>query len=61
MTKPLRIDIINLAKGREICYTEDEYEDYLASWCKVLTESKENKLNDLSKQVLSNNSKNIRR
>ena len=59
LSKKLRIDIINLAKGREICYTESEYEDYLASWCKILTESKENKLNVLSEQVLSNNSKNI--
>lgn len=59
LSQKLRIDIINLEKGREICYTEDEYEDYLASWCKILTEIKECKLNDLSEQVLSNNSKNI--
>lgn len=59
LSKKLRIDIINLEKGREICYTEDEYESYLASWCKILTEIKENKLNDLSEQVLSNNSKKI--
>ena len=59
LSKKLRIDIINLAKGREIGYTEDEYEDYLASWCKILTEIKENKLRDLSEQVLCNNSINI--
>ena len=59
LSRKLRIDIINLEKGKKICYTEDKYEDYLASWCKVLTESKENKLNNLSEQVLSNNSKNI--
>ena len=59
LSKKLRIDIINLEKGREICYTQDEYENYLASWCKILTEIKEYKLNDLSEQVLSNNSKNI--
>jgi len=41
----LRIDIINLEKGKKICYTENEYEDYLASWCKILTEIRENKLN----------------
>ena len=59
LSKKFRIDIINLEKGKEICYTGNEYEDYLASWCKILTEIKENKLNDLSKQVLSNNSKNV--
>lgn len=59
LSKKLRIDIINLAKGREICYTDDEYEDYLVSWCKIFTEIKENKLRDLSEQVLSNNSRNM--
>ena len=59
LSNKLRIDIINLAKGREICYTEDEYEDYLVSWCKILTELKENKLSELSKQVLSDNSRNM--
>lgn len=59
LSKKLRIDIINLAKGKEICYTEDEYEDYLVSWCKILTEIKGNRLKDLSGQVLSSSSRNI--
>ena len=59
LSQKLRIDIINLEKGKEICYTGNVNEDYLASWCKILTEIKENKLKDISEQVLSNDSSNV--
>ena len=59
LSKKLRIDIINLEKGKEICYTEDVNENYLVSWCKILTEIKGAKLKNISGRVLSDDSRNI--
>ena len=44
LTKKLQIDMIDMVKGREICYTDNE--NKLARWCKVLTSTSEEELKE---------------
>ena len=52
------MDVVIYTRNNPGAYSS-ESEDYLASWCKILTEMKEKQLKDLSLQVLSDNSRNI--
>ena len=44
LTKKLQIDMIDMVKGREICYTDSE--NKLARWCKVFTSTSEEELTE---------------
>ena len=59
LTSKLRIDIINLVKGKKLCYTGSEKVDYLINWCKLLTSSQKNNIKNISCQIMSNESTNI--
>ena len=48
LNKSIRIDVINLVKGKEMCYNRNVSE-YLINLCKMLTESKKEKLEELTK------------
>ena len=58
LTNKIRIDIINLVKGKDMCYTYKKDVDYLINWCKLLTESKANNLLDISHKLMSSKSTN---
>ena len=53
LSEKLRIDIINLAKGKVSCYNESGEDSYLINWCKILTESKIDNIKNISHQVLT--------
>ena len=59
LTNKIRIDIINLVKGKDMCYTYKKDVDYLINWCKLLTESKANNLLDISHKLMSSKSTNV--
>ncbi|MBD9085428.1 hypothetical protein EGP64_02025 [bacterium] len=44
LTKKLQIDMVDMVKGREICYTDSE--NKLARWCKVFTSTSEEELKE---------------
>ncbi len=44
LTKKLQIDMVDMVKGREICYTDSE--NKLARWCKVFTSTSEEELTE---------------
>ena len=56
LTSKLRIDIINLVKGKDLCYTGSEKVDYLINWCKLLTTKDRKNVKDISNQIMSNKS-----
>lgn len=56
MSKKFRIDVINLVKGKKMCYTTDET-NLLIGWCKILTSTTMEELKDSLKGVISNKSK----
>ena len=56
LSKKCRIDVINLVKGKNMSYTDDERKNYLIDWCKVFTSVTEEELEKSSKKVLSNKS-----
>ena len=58
LTSKLRIDIINLVKGKDLCYTGSEKVDYLINWCKLLTTSNKDNIKDISYQIMSHKSTN---
>ena len=58
LTSKLRIDIINLVKGKDLCYTGSEKVDYLINWCKLLTTSNKENIKDISCQIMSHKSTN---
>ena len=58
LTSKLRIDIINLAKGKNLCYTGSEKVDYLINWCKLLTTSNKDNVKNISCQIMSHKSTN---
>ena len=58
LTSKLRIDIINLVKGKDLCYTGSEKVDYLINWCKLLTTSNKENIKDISCQIMSHKSNN---
>ena len=58
LTSKLRIDIINLVKGKDLCYTGSEKVDYLINWCKLLTTNNKNNIKDISYQIMSHKSTN---
>ena len=58
LTSKLRIDIINLVKGKDLCYTGSEKVDYLINWCKLLTTSNKKNIKDISCQIMSHKSTN---
>ena len=59
LTNKIRIDIINLVKGKDMCYTYKKDVDYLINWCKLLTESKANNLLNISHKLMSSKSTNV--
>ena len=56
LTSKLRIDIINLVKGKDLCYTGSEKVDYLINWCKLLTTKEKQNVKDISSQIMSHKS-----
>ena len=56
LTSKLRIDIINLVKGKDLCYTGSEKVDYLINWCKLLTTKDRENVKDISSQIMSHKS-----
>ena len=56
LTSKLRIDIINLVKGKDLCYTGSEKVDYLINWCKLLTTKDRKNVKDISSQIMSHKS-----
>ena len=56
LTSKLRIDIINLVKGKDLCYTGSEKVDYLINWCKLLTTKDRENVKDISNQIMSHKS-----
>ena len=58
LTSKLRIDIINLVKGKDLCYTGSEKVDYLINWCKLLTTSNKDNVKNISYQIMSHKSTN---
>ena len=58
LTSKLRIDIINLVKGKDLCYTGSEKVDYLINWCKLLTTSNKDNVKNISCQIMSHKSTN---
>ena len=56
LTSKLRIDIINLVKGKDLCYTGSEKVDYLINWCKLLTTKHRENVKDISSQIMSHKS-----
>ena len=58
LTSKLRIDIINLVKGKDLCYTGNEEVDYLINWCKLLTTSNKDNVKNISCQIMSHKSTN---
>ena len=56
LTSKQRIDIINLIKGKDLCYTGSEKVDYLINWCKLLTTSNKDNIKDISTKIMSNTS-----
>ena len=58
LTSKLRIDIINLVKGKDLCYTGSEKVDYLINWCKLLTTNNKDNIKDISCQIMSHKSTN---
>ena len=58
LTSKLRIDIINLVKGKDLCYTGNEEVDYLINWCKLLTTKNKDNIKDISYQIMSHKSTN---
>ena len=56
LNKSIRIDVINLVKGKEMCYNRNVSE-YLINLCKMLTESKKEKLEEYTNNILSKESK----
>ena len=56
LNKSIRIDVINLVKGKEMCYNENVSE-YLINLCKVLTERNKEKLEEYTENILSKESK----
>ena len=59
LTSKLRIDIINLVKGKDLCYTGSEKVDYLINWCKLLTTKDRENVKDISNQIMSHKSTNM--
>ncbi|MBQ8219269.1 MAG: Rpn family recombination-promoting nuclease/putative transposase [Bacilli bacterium] len=53
LSKKFRIDIINLAKGKDLCYNVGGEDNYLINWCKILTENKVDNFKDISHQILT--------
>lgn len=56
LTSKLRIDIINLAKGKDLCYTGSEKVDYIINWCKLLTTNEKQNVKHISSQIMSHKS-----
>ena len=56
LTSKLRIDIINLVKGKDLCYTGSEKVDYLINWCKLLTTKDRENVKDILSQIMSHKS-----
>lgn len=56
LTSKLRIDIINLAKGKDLCYTGSEKVDYIINWCKLLTTNEKQNIKHISSQIMSHKS-----
>lgn len=56
-SKKFRIDIINLEKGKNMSYTNDEKVNTLINWCKVFTSKTEEELKESLKNIVSRTSK----
>ena len=56
LSHKFRIDIINMEKGKKLCYTERDEDNYLVNWCKILTEINKENLKKASHKVLSKQS-----
>ena len=57
LTKKLRIDILNLEKGSNMRYTNDERTNMLIRWCKVFISTTQKQLKEALKEIISNKSK----
>ena len=55
-SKKLRIDSINLEKGKKMIYTNNERENMLIDWCKVLTSRTKKEMEEALKKILSKKS-----
>lgn len=56
-SEKFRIDVINLVKGRKMCYTNNEKENILIDWCKVFTSKTKKELQESLNNILSKKSK----
>lgn len=46
LTEKLRIDIVDMEKAKKICYTNNERNNKLIRWCRVITSKTKKELND---------------
>lgn len=58
LSEKIRIDIISIEKGKNMCYTQDEDINYLIRWCKIFSSDNIDELKKILSSTLSNDTAN---
>jgi hypothetical protein len=56
-SKKFRIDVIDMEKGRKMCYTNNEKMNEIIKWCKVFMSKTKKELNNALNEIVSTKSK----